>query len=94
MVVPPPQTRVCCQSPDASSRTAQFAAEVGQLNKPLRQGQQIELATGLLGHRFAIIPERAWTAAEDKADGECGAANSILGIVKDQPWPVIRGLRC
>jgi len=96
MVVKPPQTRVClsCHSPDASSRTAQFEAEIGQLNEALRQRQQIGLATGLVAHRFAIIPERGWTAAGDKADGNSGAANSKLGIIKDQLWPVIRGLTC
>jgi hypothetical protein len=96
MVVHSLQTRVCisCQSPDASSRTAQFEAEIGQLNEALRQRQQIGLTPGLLAHRFAIIPERGRTAAEDKPDENSGAANSKLGIVKDQLWPVIRGLTC
>ena len=60
----------------------------------LRQRQQIGLATSLLAHRLAITPERGWTAAWDKADENSGAANSKLGIVKDQLWPVIRGLTC
>ena len=95
MVVQSPQTRVClsCQSPEASSRTAQFEVEIAQLNEALRQRQQIGLATGLLAHRFASIP-RGWTVAWDKADENSGAANSILGIVEDQLWPVIRGLTC
>jgi hypothetical protein len=93
MVVQPPQTRVClsCQSPEASSRTAQLEVEIAQLNQALRQRRQIGLATGLLAHRFAIIPERAWTAAVYKADENTGAANSKLGTVKDQLWLVIRG---
>jgi hypothetical protein len=68
MVVQPPQARVClsCQSPEASSRTAQLAVEIARLNAALRQLQQIGLATGLLAHRFAIIPERGWTGAEDR----------------------------
>jgi len=48
----------------------------------------------LLAHRFAIIPKRGRTAAEAKAHETSGAANSKLGIVKDQLWPVIRGLTC
>ena len=96
MVVQPPQTRVClrCQSPEASSRTAQLRLEIARLNAALRQRQQIGLATGLLAHRFAIIPKRGRTAAEDKAHENSGAANSKLGIVKDRLWPVIRDLRC
>ncbi len=96
MVVQPPQTRVClsCQSPAASSRTAPLEVEIAQLNEALRQRQQIGLATSLLAHRLAITPERGWTAAWDKADENSGAANSKLGIVKDQLWPVIRGLTC
>ena len=93
MVVQPTQTRVClsCQSPEASSRSAQLEVEIAQLNEALKQRRQIGLATGLLAHRFAIIPERAWTAAEYRADENTGAANSKLGTVKDQLWPVIRG---
>jgi hypothetical protein len=96
MVVQPPQTRVClsCQSPEESSRTAQLEVEIAQLNEALRQRQQIRLATGLLSHRFAITPERGWTAAECKADENSGAANSKLGTVKDHLWPVIKGLTC
>jgi hypothetical protein len=96
VVVQSPQTRVCisCQSLAASSRTAQLAVEIAQVNEALRQRQEIGLATGLLAHRFAIIPERGWTAAEYKADENSGAANSKFGIVQDQLWPVIRGLRC
>ena len=96
MVVQPPQTRVClsCQSPEVSSRTAQFEVEIAQLNEALRQRQQIGLTTALLAHRFAIIPERGRTAAEDKPDENSGAANSKLGIVNGQLWPVIRGLTC
>ena len=95
MVVQPPQTRVClsCQSPEASSRTAQLEVEIAQLNEALRQRQQIGLATGLLA-RFAIILERGWTVAGDKANENSCAANSKLGIVKDQLWPVTRGLTC
>ena len=53
------------------------------------------MATGLLAQRFAITPQRAWTVAADNVDDENGGvANSKLRIVKDQPWPVIRGLRC
>jgi len=68
MVVQPPQTRVClsCQSPEASSRTAQSAVEIARLNAALRQRRQIGLLTGLLVRRFAIIPERGWTGAEDR----------------------------
>ena len=68
MVVQPPHTKVwsSCQSPEASSRTAQLAVEIARLNAALRQRQQIGLATGLLAHRFAIIPERGWTGAEDQ----------------------------
>ena len=93
MVVQPPQTRVClsCQNPEASSRTAQLEVEIAQLNEALKQRRQIGLATGLLAHHFAIIPERAWTAAEYRADENTGAANSKLGTVKDQLWPVSRG---
>jgi len=59
------------------------------------QRQQIGVATGLLAQRFAITPQRAWTVAADNVDDENGGvANSKLRIVKDQPWPVIRGLRC
>jgi hypothetical protein len=96
MVVQPPHTKVwsSCQSPEASSRTAQLAVEIARLNAALRQRQQIGLATGLLADRFAIIPERGWTAAEDKADENSGAANSKLGIVTDQLWSVIRCLTC
>jgi hypothetical protein len=96
MVVQPPQTRVClsCQSPEASSRTAQFEVEIAQLNEALRQRQQIGLATGLLAHHFAMIPERGWMAAGDNADENSGAANPKSGIVKDLLWPVIRGLTC
>jgi hypothetical protein len=96
MVVQPPQTSVClpCQSPEASYRTSQLEVEIAQLNEALRQRQQIGLATGLLAHRFAIIPERGWTVGGDKADEDSGAARSKLGIVKDQLWPVIRGLTC
>ena len=96
MVVQPPQTRVClsCQCPEASSRTAQLRVEIARLNAALRQRQQIGLTTGPLAHRFAIIPERGRTAAEDKPDENSGAANPKLGIVKDQLWPVIRGLTC
>ena len=96
MVVQPSQTRVClsCQSPEASSRIAQLEVQIAPLNEALRQWQQIGPPTGLLTHRFAIIPERGWTAAGDKADGNSGAANSKLGIIKDQLWPVIRGLTC
>jgi len=96
MVVQPPQTRVClsCHSPEASSRTAQLEVEIAPLNEALRQRQQIGLATGLLAHRFAIIAERGWPVARDKADENSGAANSKLGIIKDQLWPVIRGLTC
>jgi hypothetical protein len=77
-----------------SSRTAQFEVEIAQLNEALRQRQQIGLTTALLAHRFAIIPERGWTVVADKADENSGAANSKLGIVTDQLWPVIRGLTC
>ena len=96
MVVQPPQTRVClsCQCPEASSRTEQLRVEIARLNAALRQRQQIVLATGMLAHRFAIIPKRGWTAAEYKADENRGAAKSKLGIIKDQLWPVIRGLTC
>jgi hypothetical protein len=96
MVVQPPQTRVClsCQSPEVSSRTAQFEVEIAQLNEVLRQRQQIGLTTALLAHRFAIIPERGWKVVGDKDDENSGAANSKLGIVTDQLWPVIRGLTC
>jgi len=96
MVVQPPQTRVClsCHSPEASSRTAQLEVEIAPLNEALRQRQQIGLATGLLAHRFAITPGRGWTVAGDKADENTGAANSKLGIVKDQLWPVVRGMAC
>jgi hypothetical protein len=68
MVVQPPQTRVClsCQCPEATSRAAQLRAEIARLNAALRQRQQIGLATGLLAHRFAIIPERGWTGAEHR----------------------------
>ena len=68
MVGQPPQIRVClsCQSPEASSRTAQFGVEIAQLKEALRQRQQIGPATGLLADRFAIIPERGWTGAEDQ----------------------------
>ena len=96
MVVQPPQTTVClsCQSPEASSHTAQLEVEIAQLNEALRQRQQIGLATGLLAHRFAITPERGWTAAEAKAHENSSAASSKLGIVKDRLWPVIRSLTC
>lgn len=96
MVVQPPQTRVClsCHSPEASSRTAQLAVEIARLNAALRQRRQIVLATGLLAHRFVIIPERGRTAAEYKADENRRAGNSKLGILKDQLWPVSRGLTC
>ena len=96
MVVQAPQTRVCvrCQSPEASSRTTQLRVEIARLNAALRQRHQIGLATGLLAHRFAIIPKRARTAAEDKAHETSGAANSKLGIVKDRLWRVIRSLTC
>jgi hypothetical protein len=95
MVVQAPQTRVCvrCQSPEASSRTTQLRVEIARLNAALRQRHQIGLATGLLAHRFAIIPKRG-TAAKDKAHETSGATNSKLGMVKDRLWPVIRGLRC
>ena len=53
------------------------------------------MTTGLLAQRFAITPQRAWTVAADNVDDENGGvAYSKLRIVKDQPWPVIRGLRC
>ena len=96
MVVQPPQTGVClsCQSPEASSPTTPLQVEIAPLNEELRQRQQIGLATGLLAHPLAIIPERGWTAAEDKADENSGAANSKLGIVKDRLWSVIRCLTC
>jgi hypothetical protein len=96
MVVQPPQTRVClsCQIPEASSRPAPLEVEIAQLNEALRQRQQMGLATGLLAHRFAITPEQGWTAAGDKAEENGGAAYSKLGIVKNQLWPIIRGLRC
>jgi len=96
MVVQAPQTRVCvrCQSPEASSRTTQLRVEIARLNAALRQRHQIGLATGLLAHRFAIIPKRGRTAAEDKAHETSGAANSKLGIVKDRLWRVIRSLTC
>jgi hypothetical protein len=96
MVVQPPQTRVClsCQSLEASSRTAQLEVDIAQLNEALRQRQQIGLATGLLAHRFAIILERGWTVAGDKVDENSCAANSKLGIVKDQLWPVTRDSTC
>jgi hypothetical protein len=96
MVVQPSQTRVClsCQSPEASSRMAQLEVQIAPLNEALRQRQQIGPPTGLLAHRFAIIPERGWPVAGDKADENSGAANSKLGIVEDQLWPVIRGLTC
>jgi hypothetical protein len=96
MVVQPPQTRVClsCDSPEARSRAAQLEVEIAPLNEALRQRQLIGLATGLLAHRFAIIPERGWTVAGDKTDENSGAANSKLGIVEDQLWPVIRGMTC
>ena len=96
MVVQPPHTSVwsSCQSPEASSRTAPLEVEIAQLNEALRQRQQIGPATCLLADRFAIIPERGWTAAEDKADENSGAANSKLGIVTDQLWSVIRCLTC
>jgi hypothetical protein len=96
MVVQPPHTSVwsSCQSPEASSRTAPLRVEIARLNAALRQRQQIGLATGLLADRFGIIPERGWTAAEDKADENSGAANSKLGIVKDRLWSVIRCLTC
>jgi hypothetical protein len=69
---------------------AQLAAEIARLNAALGPLQQIGLATGLLAHRFAFIPEWGWSAAEDKAGENSGAANSELGIVKGQLWPVIR----
>ena len=96
MVVDPLQTRVClrCQSPEASSRTTQLRVEIARLNAALRQRHQIGLATGLLAHRFAIIPKRGRTAAEAKAHETSGAANSKLGIVKDRLWRVIRSLTC
>jgi hypothetical protein len=96
MVVQPPHTSVwsSCQSPEASSRTAPLEVEIAQLNESLRQRQQIGPATGLLADRFAIIPERGWTAAEDKVDENSGAPNSKLGIVTDQLWSVIRCLTC
>ena len=74
---------------------AQLEAETAHLTEALRQRQQIGVATGLLAQRFAITPQRAWTVAADNVDDENGGvANSKLRIVKDQPWPVIRGLRC
>ena len=74
---------------------AQLEAETAHLKEALRQRQQIGVATGLLAQRFAITPQRAWTVAADNVDDENGGvANSKLRIVKDQPWPVIRGLRC
>jgi hypothetical protein len=96
MVVQPPHTSVwsSCQSPEASSRTAQLRVEIAQLKEALRQRQQIGPATGLLADRFAIIPERSRTATEDKSHENSGAANSKLGIVTDRLWPVIRDLRC
>ena len=87
MVLQPPQARVCLgsQSPEASSRTAPLEAEIAQLKEALRQRQQIGVATGLLAHRFAITPERGWTAAGTKLTKNSGVANSKLRIVKDQP---------
>jgi hypothetical protein len=94
MVVQPPQTRVClsCQSPEASSPTTPLQVEIAPLNEELRQRQQIGLATGLLAHRLAIIPERGWMVAGDKADGKGGAANSKLRIVKGPAMAGHRGL--
>jgi hypothetical protein len=65
MVVQPPQTRVClsCQSPEASSRTAQLAVEIARLNAALRNGSRLDWR---LARRFAVIPERGWTGAEDR----------------------------
>ena len=67
---------------------AQLAAEIARLNAAPRQLQQIGLATGLLAHRFAFIPERGWSAAEDKAGENSGAANSKI---RDRQRPAMTG---
>jgi hypothetical protein len=73
----------------------EVGAEIAQLKEALRQRQQIGVATGRLAQRFAITPERAWTVAADKADDEnSGVGHAKLRMVKDQAWPIIRGLRC
>jgi hypothetical protein len=95
MIFQQPQARVCLgsQSWEASSPVAQL--EAVQLEEALRQRQQIGVAPGLLGQRFPIIRERAWTLAADNADDENGGvANWKLRISRTSRCEVIGGLRC
>jgi hypothetical protein len=97
MVLQPPQARVCSssQSLEPSSGLAQLEAEIPHRGEALTQRQQVGVASGLLAQCFAITPERAWTVAADKADDEDSClAQAKLRMVKDQAWPIIRGLRC
>ena len=97
MVLQPPQARVCSgsQSLEPSSGVAQLEAEIPELGDSLTHRQQIGVATGLLAQCFAITPERAWTVGADKADDKDSClAQAKLRMVKDQAWPIIRGLRC
>jgi hypothetical protein len=97
MVLQPPQARVCSssQSLGPSSGGAELEAAIPQLGEALTQRQQIGVATGLLAQCFAITPERAWTVGADRADDKDSClAQAKLRMVKDQAWPIIRGLRC
>jgi hypothetical protein len=87
MVLQPQQARVGSDSLSlgTSSRVAQLKADIAQFKEPLRQRQQIGIATGQLAQRFAITPERASTLTTDNADDEnSGGATSRLRIVKDR----------
>jgi hypothetical protein len=83
----PSQARVCSgsHSLEASDCVLQLEAEIAQLKEAV--------ATGLLAQRFATH-DRACVLAAHTDDENSGVANSRLTIVKDQPRPVIRGLRC
>ena len=92
----PSQARVCSgsHSLEASYCVSQLEAEIAQLKEALRQRQQIGVATGLVAQRFATHERACVLAAHNTDDENSGVANSRLRIVKDQPRPVIRGLRC
>ena len=68
MVVQPSQTRVClsCQSPEASSRTAQLAVEIARLNAALRNGSRLDWRLARRPTASRSFPERGWTGAEDR----------------------------
>jgi hypothetical protein len=58
---PPARVCSCSQSPEASFRVAQSEAESARLTEALRH-RKFGVAPGLIGQRFLITRERAWSS--------------------------------